>query len=126
MSVESIAAAQENHVRDRTLEELLWNDPRQVDGAPGWEKSRRGLGRHFGSSVSRRWLEMLDIKAIVRGHEPCQGFRLDHGDTVMTLFSCREAYPKFKAAYLMLDSSYLATINNARDLSRHVRFPELP
>ena len=126
MSMESIAAGQENHVRDRTLEELLWNDPRQVDDAPGWEKSRRGLGRHFGSSVSRWWLELLDIKAIVRGHEPCQGFRLDHGDTIMTLFSCREAYPKFKAAYLMLDSSHLATINNARDLSRYVRFPELP
>jgi protein phosphatase len=62
----------------------------------------------------------------VGGHEPCQGFRLDHGDIVMTLFSCKEAYPKFKAAYLMLNASQLAGVNNARDLSRYVRFTELP
>jgi protein phosphatase len=119
---ESIASAQENHVRSRVLEELLWNDPREIGSEPGWEKSRRGIGRHFGSSVSRRWLDLSNTKAVVRGHEPCQGFRLDHGDTVMTLFSCTEAYPKFKAAYLLLDSGQLAQVNNARDLSRHVRF----
>lgn len=120
--LESIATAQENHVMNRTLEELLWNDPRQIDSEQGWEKSRRGVGRHFGSIVSHRWLESSNTKAIVRGHEPCQGFRLDHGDTVMTLFSCTEAYPKFKAAYLLLDSEQLAAVNSARDLSRHVRF----
>jgi serine/threonine-protein phosphatase PP1 catalytic subunit len=123
---ESIATAQENHVRSRVLEELLWNDPRQIDTAPDWEISRRGLGRHFGSSISRRWLQASGTKAIVRGHEPCQGFRLDHGDTVLTLFSCKEAYPKFKAAYLMLNGGQLGGIKNARDLSRYVRFPELP
>ncbi|HEU4605291.1 MAG TPA: metallophosphoesterase family protein [Nitrososphaera sp.] len=125
-NLESIAAAQENHVRSRMLEELLWNDPRQVDAALGWENSRRGIGRHFGSSVSQKWLRASNTKAIVRGHEPCQGFRLDHSDAVMTLFSCREAYPKFKAAYLMLDSNHLAGVNNAMDLSRYVKFPESP
>jgi diadenosine tetraphosphatase ApaH/serine/threonine PP2A family protein phosphatase len=120
--LESIATAQENHIRSRVLEELLWNDPREV-GSPGWEKSRRGIGRHFGSGVSRKWLESSNTKAIVRGHEPCQGFRLDHAEAVMTLFSCTEAYPKFKAAYLLLSSGQLAQVNNARDLSRHVRFP---
>jgi protein phosphatase len=122
--MESIAAAQENHVKSRLLEELLWNDPRQVDAEPGWENSRRGFGRHFGSSVSRKALQAFGVKAIMRGHEPCQGFRLDHDDTVMTLFSCKEAYPKFKAAYLVLDADQLGNINNARDLSRYVRFPE--
>jgi protein phosphatase len=119
--VESIAKAQENLARSKVLEELLWNDPRQV-GEPGWEKSRRGIGRHFGSTVSQRWLLATKTKAVVRGHEPCQGFRLDHDDAVMTLFSCREAYPKFKAAYLMLESDHLAGVSNARDLSRYVRF----
>ncbi|HEY3094633.1 MAG TPA: metallophosphoesterase family protein [Nitrososphaera sp.] len=123
---ESIATAQENHVRSRVLEELLWNDPRQIDTEPGWEISRRGLGRHFGSSISRRWLQASGTKAILRGHEPCQGFRLDHGDTVMTLFSCEEAYPKFRAAYLMLNAGQLEGVNDARGLSRYVRFPELP
>lgn len=122
ISLESIATAQENHLKNRTLEELLWNDPRKLDFEPGWEQSRRGFGRHFGISISYRWLDVSDAKVIVRGHEPCQGFRLDHGDTIMTLFSCTEAYPKFKAAYLLLSSNQLATVDNARDLSRYVRF----
>jgi protein phosphatase len=122
----SISAAQENYLKSRVLEELLWNDPRQVDSEPGWENSRRGFGRYYGGSVSRKALEAFGVRAIVRGHEPCQGFKLDHGDTVMTLFSCVEAYPKFKAAYLMIDSDPLGRINNAKDLSRCVRFLEKP
>lgn len=121
---DSIATAQENHIRSRLLEELLWNDPRQVDAHPGWEISRRGFGRHFGSGISRKVLQASGMKAIVRGHEPCQGFRLDHNNMIMTLFSCREAYPKFKAAYLLLNSDHLDGVNDAEDLLRFVRFLE--
>ena len=123
MSMESVMNAQENHIQHRTLEEILWNDPREIDIEPGWEKSRRGLGRHFGRSITRKWLELSNTRTIVRGHEPCQGFRLDHGDTVLTLFSCREAYPKFRAAYILLELSQLGRVNNAMDLSRFVKFP---
>lgn len=124
VSLESIATAQENRLKNRTLEELLWNDPRKLDSQPGWEPSRRGFGRHFGINISHRWLGVSNTKAIVRGHEPCQGFRLDHGDAVMTLFSCTEAYPNFKAAYLLLGSNQLAAVNNAMDLTHYVRFLE--
>ena len=118
----AIATAQDSHVRSRVLEELLWNDPRRLDGSPGWEPSRRGIGRHFGSGITRRWLNATNTKAIVRGHEPCQGFRLDHDDTIMTLFSCREAYPAFKAAYLLLSAIQLHKIGDAKDLVAYVRF----
>lgn len=118
----AIATAQDSHVHSRVLEELLWNDPKRLDGAPGWEPSRRGIGRHFGSGVTRRWLNATNTKAIVRGHEPCQGFRLDHDDTIMTLFSCREAYPAFKAAYLLLSAIQLHKIGDAKDLVAYVRF----
>lgn len=118
----AIATAQDSHVYSRVLEELLWNDPRRLDGAPGWEPSRRGIGRHFGSGITRRWLNATNTKAIVRGHEPCQGFRLDHDDTIMTLFSCREAYPAFKAAYLLLSAIQLHKIGDAKDLVAYVRF----
>jgi len=118
----AIATAQDSHVRSRVLEELLWNDPRRLDGAPGWEPSRRGIGRHFGSGITRRWLNATNTKAIVRGHEPCQGFRLDHDDTIMTLFSCTEAYPAFKAAYLLLSAIQLHKIGDAKDLVAYVRF----
>jgi hypothetical protein len=123
---ESIATAQETHVTSRVLEELLWNDPRQIDTEPGWEMSRRGLGRHFGGSISRRWLEASGTKAILRGHEPCQGFRLDHSNKVMTLFSSKEAYPTFKAAYLVLNAAQLDKVNDAMDLSHYVRFTKSP
>lgn len=118
----AISTAQDSHVHSRVLEELLWNDPRRLDGAPGWEPSRRGIGRHFGSGITRRWLNATNTKAIVRGHEPCQGFRLDHDDTIMTLFSCREAYPSFKAAYLLLSAIQLHKIGDAKDLVAYVRF----
>lgn len=118
----AIPTAQDSHVHSRVLEELLWNDPRRLDGAPGWEPSRRGIGRHFGSGITRRWLNATNTKAIVRGHEPCQGFRLDHDDTIMTLFSCREAYPAFKAAYLLLSAIQLHKIGDAKDLVAYVRF----
>lgn len=118
----AISTAQDSHVHSRVLEELLWNDPRRLDGAPGWEPSRRGIGRHFGSGITRRWLNATNTKAIVRGHEPCQGFRLDHDDTIMTLFSCREAYPAFKAAYLLLSAIQLHKIGDAKDLVAYVRF----
>jgi diadenosine tetraphosphatase ApaH/serine/threonine PP2A family protein phosphatase len=118
----AIATAQDSHVHSRVLEELLWNDPRRLDGAPGWEPSRRGIGRHFGSGITRRWLNATNTKAIVRGHEPCQGFRLDHDDIIMTLFSCREAYPAFKAAYLLLSAIQLHKIGDAKDLVAYVRF----
>jgi len=121
---ESIASAQENYIKSRVLEELLWNDPRKVDDSPCWEPSRRGIGRHFGSEISRKWLQASSTKVIVRGHEPCQGFRIDHDGMVMTLFSCKEAYPSFKAAYLMLNASQLDNISDAKDLSQYVRFPE--
>lgn len=121
---ESIATAQENHIKSRVLEELLWNDPRKIDDAPGWEPSRRGLGRHFGSGVSRRWLQASGTKVVVRGHEPCQGFRIDHDGLVLTLFSCKGAYPSFRAAYLTLNTDQLGCINDANALSKYVRFPE--
>lgn len=121
---ESIATAQKNHTRNRVLEELLWNDPRQVNSRDGWEDSRRGIGRHFGSSVTSKWLQASGTKAVVRGHEPCQGFRIDHEGMILTLFSCTEAYPGFKAAFLKVSGDKLATLRNANDLLSYVKFRE--
>jgi diadenosine tetraphosphatase ApaH/serine/threonine PP2A family protein phosphatase len=121
---EAIATAQEDHITSRVFEELLWNDPRQVDRIPGWEPSRRGIGRHFGSGISSKWLQVSGAKVIVRGHEPCQGFKIDHDGMVLTLFSCEEAYPSFKAAYLKLNANQLSSVSDAKDLSKYIRFPK--
>lgn len=121
---ESIASANESQARNSVLEEILWNDPRQIPENKGHEMSSRGLGRYFGPSITRNWLHATGVKAIIRGHEPCQGFKLDHENMIMTLFSCRDVYPNSSAAYLELDSATLDTIKDAKDLSAHVKFLE--
>jgi hypothetical protein len=104
------------------LEEILWNDPRQIDENKGQERSIRGLGRYFGANVTRTWLQATGTKAVIRGHEPCQGFRLDHDNMIMTLFSCAGLYPNSAAAYLMINASEIDTIKDAKELSVHVKF----
>ena len=121
-----MATANENNIRSRVLEELLWNDPRNIEGPICWEASRRGFGRHFGSAVSRRWLELTGTKVVVRGHEPCQGFRIDHDGLVLTLFSCKIPYPLFKAAFILSSADQLDILNDARDLSHFIRLPGSP
>lgn len=112
----------EIHLRsDRgSLEEILWSDPRPVAGAE-WEASRRHYGKHFGATVTEKWLGITMTRVLVRGHEPCMGYRIDHGGTVMTLFSCKEAYPRFEAGYISIRDKDLRLIKNATDLARHVR-----
>jgi protein phosphatase len=119
---ESIAFAYESQTRTSVLEEILWNDPREIDENKGQDRSGRGLGRYFGRSVTRTWLQATGTKAVVRGHEPCQGFRLDHDNMIMTLFSCKDIYPNSAAAYLVLNAAKLDTIKDAKDLSFYVKF----
>jgi hypothetical protein len=119
---ELLASANESQARNSVLEEILWNDPRQIPENKGHERSNRGLGRYFGPSITRNWLQATGVKAIIRGHEPCQGFKLDHENMIMTLFSCRDVYPNSSAAYLELDAATLDTIKDAKDLSAHVKF----
>ena len=112
-----ISDAQESHVRNRVMEELLWNDPRPVEG---WARSARGIGRYFGHDITEKWLRSTSTKVVLRGHEPCSGFKIDHGGRVLTLFSSKEAYPAFGAAYLVIDGAKLAHVQDANDLVQHV------
>jgi hypothetical protein len=119
---ESIAYAHETQARNSVLEEILWNDPRLIPGNKDHERSSRGLGKYFGPAITRNWLQATDTKAIIRGHEPCQGFKLDHDNMIMTLFSCRDVYPNSSAAYLELDGAAIDVIKDAQDLSAYVKF----
>jgi protein phosphatase len=102
------------------LEDILWNDPRVLENKE-WERSRRPYGKHFGVTTTQKWLKITHTKALVRGHEPCNGFRIDHDGMILTLFSCKEAYPRFEAGYLYIKNKNMLTIKNAADLSCHVR-----
>ncbi len=117
-----IETAQLDRAHNRTLEELLWNDPRaNIQNMRDWEISRRAYGRHFGANISKEWLTVTETKVIVRGHEPCHGFKIDHDNRVLTLFSCKETYPKFEAAYIFISKKQLESIHSAMDLVCYVR-----
>jgi protein phosphatase len=117
-----LSTAQENHMNNKVLEEILWNDPRKINSIAGWENSRRGIGRHFGEDITKKWLEISGTRCVIRGHEPCQGFRIDHDGKILTLFSCQKPYPSFKAAYLSIPGTDIQNLREARDLVPFVKY----
>ncbi len=115
-------AVSQDNLDEKIAEELLWNDPRSdIPDNLDWVESRRGFGRHFGKNVSKKYLASTQTKALVRSHEPCQGFKIDHDDMVLTLFSTKEAYQKFDAAYIFITKEELASVRNAVQLSQYVK-----
>jgi diadenosine tetraphosphatase ApaH/serine/threonine PP2A family protein phosphatase len=104
-AVRDIAYAHMTHPRELHLEEILWNDP--WEGIKGTIASPRGAGRLFGEDVTRRLLEMLNVKALIRGHQAfSDGYSSMHGGRVLTLFSRKgPPYNNTFGAYLHLDIS---------------------
>jgi hypothetical protein len=118
---EAISTADHTFLSNSIMEEILWNDPRtDIRSEDAWEYSRRGIGKHFGAKISRKWLGISGTKVIIRGHEPCQGYRIDHGGSVMTLFSCKEPYPKFQGSYLLVTDHDLEFLDDAITLAKGV------
>jgi len=114
-------SANEKGLIGEIMEEILWNDPRTLPEGKEWENSRRGLGKHFSLDVTKKWLSISNTKVIVRGHEPCNGFKLDHDGMVLTLFSCNQAYPNFSVGYISTSGKRLHSIRNGYDLSKMVK-----
>ena len=104
-TINDIAYAQEKHPRERHLEEILWNDP--WDGIKGTIASPRGAGMLFGEDVTDGLLAMLNVKALIRGHESSkEGYKTTHNHKVLTLFSRKgPPYNNRFGAYLYLDLS---------------------
>ena len=84
----------------KMLEELLWNDPSPMDGvAP----SPRGAGVLFGPDVTETFLAVNGASLVVRSHEPCNGYRIDHGGRVVTIFSrLGPPYYNKRAGYMLI------------------------
>jgi len=104
-TIDDIAYAHKNHPQKRHLEEILWNDP--YANLKGTVASPRGAGRLFGSDVTRKFLRMLNVKALIRSHQSCpDGYKSIHGGRVLTLFSRKgPPYNNRFGAYLHLDIS---------------------
>jgi len=118
-SIDDLAYAHLKHPRESHLEEILWSDPEE--GLNGICPSPRGAGKLFGEDVTAKFLKMLGVKVLIRGHEPTEeGFKINHNGKILTLFSRRGApYLNDRAAYLQLNLS--EKWETAHQLKRFVR-----
>lgn len=113
-TTDDVAYAHEKHPSERHLEEILWSDP--LDGIKGTYPSPRGAGRLFGENITDKLLELFNVKALIRGHEPSgDGFKTNHSGKVITIFSRRgPPYYNDYGAYLHLNISQ--KVENAKQL----------
>jgi protein phosphatase len=119
-TVEDLAHAHEKHPQEPHLEEILWSDP--WEGITGTYASPRGAGKLFGENETKKFLKMLSVKSLIRGHEPSrEGFKFNHNGKILTLFS-RKGAPYFneKGAYLQLDLDKI--VEEPFQLREFVRF----
>lgn len=103
------------NVRDREdFEDVLWSDPAEDIE---WTAPNifRGAGKLWGWKFSKKIIEKLSVKVMVRGHEPCNGFKLNHGGLVITIFSMKGHYSNRFAAALRApyrDENWYTKINS--------------
>ncbi|MEM0233515.1 MAG: metallophosphoesterase family protein [Candidatus Nezhaarchaeales archaeon] len=103
------------HQDIKLLEELLWNDPMPSEGI---ETSPRGAGNLFGPDVTERFLKSLNVKVVVRSHEPCkEGYEVHHNGKLMTIFS-RKGPPYFNTLAAYLDIRDPKNITSTHQLAK--------
>jgi protein phosphatase len=100
-SLQDISQAREGD-DEAVLEDLLWSDP--IEELQGIASSPRGAGHLFGENVTDEVLAKVNAKVLIRGHEASdEGFKINHGGKVLTLFSRKGApYHNKNGAYLEL------------------------
>ncbi|MEM1515370.1 MAG: metallophosphoesterase family protein [Candidatus Bathyarchaeia archaeon] len=118
-SLEDVAFAYIKHPAERHLEEILWSDP--SDWITGKYPSPRGAGYLFGKDITAKFLKLLDVKFLIRGHEPAdEGYKFNHDGRILTLFSMKgPPYYNSNAAYLMIDLAL--QFNYAEEIKMHIK-----
>ncbi|BHF71961.1 hypothetical protein SprV_0401502300 [Sparganum proliferum] len=75
----------------RQILDLLWSDPQSTPGSR--PNLKRGGGSYFGPDVTSNRLSQMKMGLLVRSHECCpQGWKLDHNQSVLTIFSASNYY----------------------------------
>jgi len=98
--------------KDEFLEAILWSDP-----YPGNEEieSPRGAGILFPEKTTKDVLERFKLKILIRSHQCCDPFRIDHDGKVLTIFSTKgEPYPNTHASFLRIPLK--ETFKNSNEL----------
>jgi protein phosphatase len=117
-TVEDMAYAHVLHPKRSLLEEILWSDPDEA--VEETSTSSRGAGNLFGKNVTKRTLAKLNVKILIRGHEPCEdGFKISHNGRVLTLFS-RKGPPYFNAYGAYLDVKLDKEFEDADELLPYI------
>lgn len=114
-TINDIATANKTNTQTRYLEEILWNDPKEIEGS---QPSARGYGKYFGKDVTEKALKIVNARALIRAHEVCNGYKVNHDGKVLTLFSCKAPYGNRDAAYLAINQNSYNL--DAEELSRIV------
>ncbi len=117
-SLDDIAYAEEMHPKSSNLEEILWNDPRDIRG---YRPSARGYGYYFGKDITEHALDTINARLLVRAHEPCNGYKVDHDGLVLTIFSCKEPYGNDKASYMSMSMDEYRALIDDYSLERLLR-----
>jgi len=119
-TIDDLAYAHKKHPHETHLEEILWNDPEE--NIKGTYASPRGAGKLFGEDITAKLLKMLNVKLMIRGHEPSEnGFKINHSGKILTIFS-RTGPPYFNhhGAYLQLNLS--KKVERAEGLKGFIKF----
>ncbi|PVZ98993.1 hypothetical protein BB558_004999 [Smittium angustum] len=67
------------------LVESLWSDPQKEKGR---SPNKRGVAIQFGPDVTKQFLELNDLKMVVRSHEKKDaGYEIEHDGQCVTVFS---------------------------------------
>lgn len=83
---------------EKILEIILWSDP--SDEIHGVLPSHRGAGIIFGPDVSFKVLSEMDVKYLIRSHQPTMhGYKWNHNMRVLTIFSSKNVYNLINGAY---------------------------
>jgi len=117
-TIKDLAYAHNLHPKESFLEDMLWSDPNEIVketcGSP------RGAGKLFGENITRQVLRRFNAKILIRGHEPCaDGFKIDHGGKVLTLFS-RKGPPYFNAHGAYLEAQLSKKFESAEQLIQYI------
>ncbi|MEM2509981.1 MAG: metallophosphoesterase family protein [Candidatus Methanomethylicia archaeon] len=100
-SIDEIPEAREKYPLNSMFEEILWSDP--IDEV-GVYPSPRGAGKLFGPDITRKALNIVNAKTLIRSHEPCiEGVEPKQENLTLTVFSCKGIYYNRNAAYLIVN-----------------------
>lgn len=93
-------------VDSNDYEDVLWSDP--SEDVENYEFNFvRGAGVLWGPRVTDEFLKKTGVRVVVRGHEPCNGYKFNHGGKVLTLFSMKGYYGNRYAGALAVDTKEL-------------------